>query len=167
MASGKQVLLHFLEKYSLQKTKKEDLADVSENIRIGFLLHGSTPQEAWKIVDTIEWGEETEHESNEAISQGLKIRDKSISLTELFDYISWESEHKIPKRVAKRFPELTQFEYYAATRIMALTLSSIEWSVWLSEVENGGNMDFAELDRYLKSYKEKLGYYREDPENYF
>ena len=166
MASGKQVLIHFLKKYSLQKTKKEDLADASEDIRVGFLLHGSTAKEMWRIVDTIEWGEETADESDEVISQGLKIKDKNISLPELFDYITWESEHKIPKRVAKRFPELTQYEYYAATRIMGLVLSSIEWSGWLSEVENGGKLDFVELDNYLKSYKEKLGYYREDPENY-
>lgn len=167
MASGKQVLLHFLKKYSLQKTKNEELDDVSENIRVGFLLHGSTPKEMWQIVDTIEWGEEIDNENNEVISQGLKIKDKSVSLTELFDNITWESENKIPKRVAKRFPELTQSEYYAATRIMGLVLSSIEWSGWLSEVENGGKLDAVELDKYLKSYKEKLEDYREDPENYF
>lgn len=167
MASGKQILIHFLKKYSLQKIKKEDLVDVSEDIRVGFLLHGSTPKEMWQIVDTIEWGEETAEESDEVIGQGIKIKDKNISLPELFDYITWESEHKIPKKVAKRFPELTQSEYYAATRIMGLVLSSIEWSKQLSEVENGGKPDSVELDKYLKLYKEKLGYYREDPENYF
>lgn len=166
MASGKQILIHFLNKYSLQKTKKEDLVDVSEDIRVGFLLHGSTPKEMWQIVDTIEWGEETADESDEVINQGLRIKDKNISLPELFDYMTWESEHKIPKRVAKRFPELTQSEYYAATRIMGLIFSSIEWSQQLTEIENGGKLDSEALDRYLKSYKEKLGYYREDPENY-
>lgn len=110
MASGKQVLLHFLKKNSLQKTKKEDLVDVSEDIRVGFLLHGSTPKEMWQIVDIIEWGEEIDNENNEVISQGLKIKDKSVSLTELFDNMTWESQNKIPKRVAKRFPELTQSE---------------------------------------------------------
>jgi hypothetical protein len=167
MASGKQILIHFLKKYSLHKIKKEDLVDVSEDIRVGFLLHGSTPKEMWQIVDTIEWGEETADESDEVIGQGIKIKDKNISLPELFDYMTWESEHKIPKKVAKRFPELTQSEYYAATRIMGLVLSSIEWSKQLSEVENGGKLDSVELDKYLKLYKEKLGYYREDPENYF
>lgn len=166
MASGKQILIHFLKKYSLQKTKKEDLIDVSEDIRVGFLLHGSTPKEMWQIVDTIEWGEETADESDEVINQGLRIKDKNISLPELFDNMTWESEHKIPKRVAKRFPELTQSEYYAATRIMGLIFSSIEWKQQLTEVENGGKLDSVVLDRYLKSYKEKLGYYREDPENY-
>ena len=166
MASGKQILIHFLKKYSLQKTKKQDLIDVSEDIRVGFLLHGSTPKEMWQIVDTIEWGEETADESDEVINQGLRIKDKNISLPELFDNMTWESEHKIPKRVAKRFPELTQSEYYAATRIMGLIFSSIEWSQQLTEVENGGKLDSVVLDRYLKSYKEKLGYYREDPENY-
>lgn len=166
MASGKQVLLHFLKKYSQQRTKKEDLVDVSENIRVGLLLHGSTSKESWRIVDTIEWGEEIDEESNEILSQGLKIKDKNISLTELFEYITWESETKVPKKVAKRFPELTLSEYDVATRIMGLILSSIEWSCWLSEVENDGNMDFVELSKYLKSYKEKLGNYREDPENY-
>lgn len=166
MASGKQILIHFLKKYSLQKTKKEDLAEVSENIRVGLLLHGSTPKEMWQIVDKIEWGEETADESDEVITQGLRIKDKNISLPELLDYITWKSEHKVPKRVAKRFPELTQSEYYAATRIIGLVLSSIEWSEWLSEVENGGKLDSVEINKYLKSYKEKLGYYREDSEDY-
>ncbi len=89
MASGKQILINFLKKYSLQKTKKKDLVDVSEDIRVGFLLHGSTPKETWQIVDTIEWGEETADESDEVINQGLRIKDKNISLPELFDYMTW------------------------------------------------------------------------------
>ena len=167
MASGKQILLHLLRKYSLQKTKNEDLADASEDIRVGFLLHGSTPKEMWYNVDTIEWGEEIDEDSNETISQGLKIKGKDISLTELFEYLTWDSDIKIPSKISKRFPELTQSEFYSATRIMSLILTSIEWSNWLSEVENNGEMDYVELDKYLKSYKEKLTSFREDPEKYF
>jgi len=166
MPSGKQVLLYFLKKYSLKKTKKKNLQEVSENLRVAFLLHGSTPKEMWQNVDTIEWGEEIDKDDDSIISQGLKIKDKNIPLTELFECMIWNSDKKIPKKVAKRFPNLTQSEFYSATRIMSLLLSSIEWSNWLSQVENGGKMDFKELEGYLKSYKEKLNYFREDPENY-
>ncbi|UGS19921.1 hypothetical protein [Flavobacterium cyclinae] len=166
MASGKQILLHFLNKFSLKKTNKEALAEASETIRVGFLLHGSTPKEAWQMVDTIEWGEEIEEESQEVISQGLRIKDKNISLTELFDYMTWDSDAVRPQKVGERFPELKQSEYYAATRVMALVLSSIEWSSWLSEIEQDGKIDPSELEAFLTSYKEKLKNYRNDPENY-
>ena len=167
MPSGKQVLLHFLRKFSLKKQKKEDLNEASENLRVALLLHGSTPEEMWHNVDAIEWGEELTDDKKEVIKQGLKIKNKDIPITEVFEYMTWDSDDEIPKKVADRFPELTQSEYYSATRIMSLLLSSMEWSDWLSEVENNGKMDFEELEKYLTSYKKKLKLFREAPDEFF
>ncbi len=56
MPSGKQVLLHLLEKYSLHLHEEKDLSEISEDLRIAFLLHGSTPEHMWYDVENIEWG---------------------------------------------------------------------------------------------------------------
>ena len=39
-------------------------------------------------------------------------------------------------------------------QVMALVLSSIEWSSWLSEIEQDGKIDPSELEAFLTSYKE-------------
>jgi len=167
MSSGKQVLLHFLKKYSQQKQKPEDLEEVSENLRVGFLVHGSTQKEMWHNVDAIEWGDEKSADGERFVGQGLKVKNKDIPFAELFEYIVWNSESEIPKEVQERFPNLTQKEYASATHLMSLILSSVEYWDDLSEVENNGKLDHEVVEGYLESYKKKLGYYREDPEGYF
>lgn len=167
MPSGKQVLLYFLQKYALKKQKKQDLKEASENLRVAFLLHGSTPKEMWHTVDSIEWGEEIADNSSKVLRQGLKIQNKDIFLDEIFEYMTWNADEKIPEEVSTKYPDLSQSEFYFATRIMSLIFSSIEWSDLFSEVEDNGELDFNKLESYLKSVRKKLNLFREDPENYF
>ena len=87
MPSGKQILLHLLEKYSLDFQEEENLSEVSENLRAAFLLHGSTPEKMWYNVENIEWGSKKD-EKNQIVIQGLKIRGKDILLSELFEEIA-------------------------------------------------------------------------------
>ncbi len=164
MPSGKQVLLHYLEKYSLNFQDNEDLSDVSENLRVALLLHGSTSNEMWYHVDNIEWGNEI-NEEDKIIKQGLKVKDKDIMLSELFKYMTWDDE-KIPKNVSDRFSSLDIKEYKSAIHIIWLLLKSIEHSTWLSSVENNGKMDFEELQKYLVSYKKKINSFRKDPNDF-
>ncbi len=161
MASGKQVLLHLLEKYSLSFQEKQNLSEVSEDLRVALLLHGSTPPEMWYNVENIEWGNE-QSKKNKISIQGLKIKGKDIMLSELFEQITWDEE-KIPNRVSERFTELTIDEYKSAIHIIWLILKGIEYSDSLSQVENNGVMDFEQLDRWLVSYRKKMNLFRENP----
>ncbi len=164
MPSGKQVLLHFLKKYSLAFQEQDKLSEVSEDLRVAFLLHGSTPDDMWYNVDNIEWGNETDEEGK-VTSQGLKIKDKKIMLSELFEYLTWDDE-KIPNRISEEFMDLTLKEYKSAVHVIWLVLTSIEYSDWLSEVENNGKMDFEALDKYLVSYRKKMRLFRENPNDF-
>lgn len=155
MPSGKQVLLHFLNKYSLALQKEEDLAEASENLRVAFLLHGSTSNAMWHHVENIEWG--TEQSDKQHIKQGLKIKNKDISLSELFEYITTEDD-TIPQQVKERFPDLLLNEYKSAMRMMSLLLKSIEHSSWLAQVENKGILDMEQLEKSLIAYKKNLNY---------
>lgn len=49
MPSGKQILLSLLTEYS----QKQSDSGCSENLRAGFLIHGSTPDHMWADVDNI------------------------------------------------------------------------------------------------------------------
>lgn len=165
MPSGKQILLHFLQKYSLGVQRHEKTEEISENIRVGLLMHGSTNDEMWQNVDTIEWGAKVNNQE-EIYCQGISIKNKSIFLTDLFEHMIWDAEESIPPKVKERFPELTQSEYEAAISIISLLLSSFEWSDHLSKIEQGGKIDTETLEKHLKSYKKKMRLYRENPEAY-
>jgi len=164
MPSGKQVLLHFIEKYSLAFQEADKLSEVSEDLRVAFLLHGSTPNTMWYHVDNIEWGNEVDEE-NEIKSQGLKIKDKDIMLSDLFQQITWDDD-TIPKNVSERFTDLTIAEYKSAIHLIYLLLRGIEYSSHLSQVENNGEMDFAVLDKWLVSYRKKMSSFRKDPNDF-
>ena len=164
MASGKQILLHLLNKYSLKFHKKEELEDISEDIRGGFLLHGSTPPDMWRNVENIEWGNKL-NEENKVISQGLKVRGKDIMFSDILELIIWDNE-VIPKRVAKQFPDLTIDEYKSVTHLIWLLSKSVEYSTWLSEVENNGKLDIEYMERLFISYRKKMKLYRKNPDDF-
>ena len=166
MLSGKQILLHLLNKYSLQLQQKEDLEEVSESIRTGLLMHGSAPAGRWKELAMVEWGEERSEDEEEVIMQGLHVKGKNIPLSDMFEEILEDADYQMPAKVARRFPDLKQEEYEAATLVMALILSSVEWHAWTAGVENGGKMDAEALNGYLTAARKKWQLFREDPENY-
>lgn len=175
MPSGKQVLLHFLNKYSLALQADEDLSEVSEDLRVAFLLHGSTPPDMWTHVDNIEWGSERydDHDvevyganKNDVYRQGLKIKGKDIMLSDLFEVITWEDE-KIPEDVAERFPDLTIGEYKSAIHIMWLLFKGLEYNATLAKVENNGQLDMEQVGRWLISYRKKMKLFREGPDDFF
>ncbi len=164
MPSGKQVLLHLLKKYSLTFQEEHALQEVSEDLRVALLLHGSTPPEMWYNVENIEWGSKRNDE-NEIETQGLKIKNKNIMLSELFEQMTWDDE-KVPSRVSEFFPNITTEEYKSASHIMWLILKSIEYSDWLAKVENMGKMDFEQLEKLLVSYRKKMKLFRENPNKF-
>lgn len=164
MPSGKQVLLHFLEQYSLALQNDEDLTEVSENLRVALLLHGSTPDHMWYTVERLEWASELDEDKKEVTRQGLAIKGKKIFLSDLLYHIT--EDENIPKTVKEAFPELTQEEYNSATHVMYLMLSAMDWSKYDSQVENDGKLDLEALEKFKKSYKKKLKYFRDDPKDF-
>ena len=82
MASGKQILLSILKELS-QNGSSEWNTDSSNNIRAGFLLHGSSAKYMWPLVERLSWKEITEADvqedgdSNKLIKKGMGDRTRS------------------------------------------------------------------------------------------
>jgi len=162
MPSGKQVLLHLLEKYSQQLQNDEDLSEVSEDLRIALLLHGSTPPDMWFHVERMVWlTETTEISSFTSTKQGLGIKREKLFLSELFARMTESRE--IPENVQSVYPELSEDEYESATHVMWLLLKSLEFSSNLNEVEDNGKLDVEQWEKWKVSYRKKLAAFREDP----
>ncbi|MFC5048409.1 hypothetical protein ACFSTE_13725 [Aquimarina hainanensis] len=167
MASGKQILLSLLSEYSQKKTTKQQLEKVTNRIKSGLLLHGSTAKFMWPTVEELTWVEQRpdiEQGDDEVKKQGLGLRDSELLLSDLFGLIT-ESE-EIPENIKEIYPEITNEAYKAGIHIIWSLLKALEWSKTYEDVENSGKLDVSEKERFLKNYERKLVEYRNDPEDY-
>jgi hypothetical protein len=162
MPSGKQVLLYFLEQYSQKLQNDEDLEEVSENLRIALLLHGSTATDMWFNVEKIGWISESDEYGGQR--QGLGLKGKQIFLSDLFDCMTSDAE--MPEQVKAKFPQLTQAEFDSAIHILWLQLLASEWHSSYSTIENEGEIDLVQVEKWMKSYRAKLRAFRADPGDY-
>lgn len=167
MASGKQILLSLLTDYSQRQTAPDDLENVSQRVKAGLLLHGSTSNAMWKMVDQMSWVErlnDTEGQPSYLESQGLGLKESGLLLSDLFDLTIAKPD--IPKDIEDAYPELTPDAYKAGVHMIGLLLRAMEWSIAMEAVEENGVLDEAEKDRLLSSYLNKLHEYALDPDDY-
>ena len=161
MPSGKQILLSLLQDCSQRLVEGEELEEVTDRLKAGLLLHGSTPDEMWFHAERVAWISKIE--DGEITKQGLGLKDKGIFLSDLFEYIVWNEE--IPQQVQKEIPNITQKEYTSAIHIIWCLLSSLQWFSCLSSVENAGKLDEYTAERLITSYRRKLAMFRENPDS--
>ncbi|WP_128755249.1 hypothetical protein [Aquimarina sediminis] len=167
MASGKQILLSLLSEYSQKMTASNQIKKVTERIKSGLLLHGSTANFMWKTVEQLAWVQQApniELGDNEVKEQGLGLKDANLLLSDLFGLIT-ESEG-IPENIKEMYPEITPEAYQAGTHIIWSLLKALEWSKTYEGVENSGQLDINEKERLLNRYEQKLVEYRNDPEDF-
>lgn len=160
MPSGKQILLSLLKDCSQRLVEGAEIEEVTDRLKAGLLLHGSTPDEMWFHVERVAWLSEIE--KGEITRQGMGLSDKSVFLSDLFEYIVWDEA--IPRKVKEEIPEITQKEYNSATQIMWCLLSSLQWYKCLSSVENEGHLDKDASEKLLASYRKKLAAFRKEPD---
>jgi len=137
MPSGKQILLALFSKFSQEFQEAGALQHVSDVMRAGLLLHGSTAEETWFKVARAAWLSEEDKDGH--VRQGLGLEKQRIFLSDLFEEIT--ASAKIPEPVRKAYPALTKSEYESATFLMWLILSSCQFFSGLASVENGGKLD--------------------------
>lgn len=162
--SGKQILLHLLYKYSTKLGGVKELEKATEMLRTAFLLHGSTTDEMWENVNMIEWGSEKSEETGEELRQGVRLKNKNLSLADFFYEVIWEEE--IPKRVKQKYPNITQKEYDSMMHLITLLLTSLQWNRIDNTLENNGEIEEDGINQYFKSYQKKLELYRENPKEF-
>ena len=160
MPSGKQILLSLLQDCSQRLVEGAEIADVTDRLKAGLLLHGSTPDEMWFHAERMTWLSKVE--DGEITKQGLGLKDKDIFLSDLFNYIVWDED--IPRKVKEEIPNITQKEYNSAIHIIGCLLSSLQWYECLSSVENAGNLDQKTSEKLIASYRKKLAAFRENPD---
>lgn len=167
MPSGKQILLSLLSEYSQKQTSTDELEEVTQRVKAGLLLHGSTSNYMWKATDKVAWVQETvevEQTDAEFNTQGLGLADSGLLLSTLFNLMTQAED--IPEDVKEAYPELTQEAYLAGVHSIWLLLKSLEWSKTYKDVEAGGQLDLSEKERLLTSYQRKLIEFKNDPEDY-
>jgi len=167
MASGKQILLSLLTEYSQKKTEQDQILEITERIKAGLLLHGSTAKFMWPTVEELTWVEKTpniELGDSEVKQQGLGLQNTDLLLSDLFSLITENTE--IPENIKEIYPELTSEAYKAGIHSIWSLLKALEWSKTYEDVENFGKLDESEKEGFLESCTRKLVEYRKDPEDY-
>ena len=166
MVSGKQILLSLLGEYSQKKTPNQQLEKITERLKSGLLLHGSSAKFMWSTVEQLTWIEQKTdiyQGDDEVKKQGLGLKDSGLLLSDLFGMIT-ESE-EIPENIKEVYPEITKEAYKAGTHTIWLLLKALEWSKSYEDVELG-KLDENEKERFLNNYQRKLEEYRNDPDDF-
>lgn len=167
MPSGKQILLALLTEHSQNRTVSEDMQTVSERIKAGILLHGSSSNAMWKMVDEVAWIDQlnkTEGRASYLEKQGLGLEQSGLLLSDVFELITAQSGMR--EDIRTDYPALTPEAFEAGRHMIWLLLRAIEWSAAIEDVEDEGRMDEAEKERLLSAYLRKLGEYALDPDDY-
>ena len=167
MPSGKQILVSLLSEYSQKKTVKNQLEKITERVKAGLLLHGSTAKLMWPTVEQLTWIEQTpdiEQGDDEVKKQGLGLKDADLLLSDFFSVITEGEE--IPDHIKENYPEITKEAYTAGIHIIWSLLKALEWSKTYEDAENLGKLDESEKESMIAVYERKLIEYRNDPEDY-
>src|SRR6478735_2541230 len=147
MPSGKQILLSLLRTYSQQGVDAITQREVTDRLKAGLLLHGSTAEETWAMVERVEWVREDG-------VQGLGVARTGTLALAIFEALV--ADHVLPEHVARKFPGLSQADYEAAVFVLWALVSQVCFYDELRSVENGGALDEAESERLITNYREKL-----------
>lgn len=164
MTIGQHILLSLLSEYTKSKTPSEELEDVSDRLKAGLLLHGSSSNAMWKTVDELTWISVTDEKKNDTKRQGLGLKQQNLPLSDVFDLMTQNSN--IPDALKAEYPKLTHEAYQAGVQTIWLLLRALEWS------HNGTNNDIADdfnskmKEDLIASYIRKIEEYKSAPDDY-
>ena len=165
MPSGKQTLLSLLTAYSRRYSEASDLEEISDLVKAGFLLHGSSSNNMWKTVEDIAWkSHSTEEDGLTVTEQGITLVPSGILLTDLLGVIS--EDETLINHVRETYPEISSDAFQSAMHIIWLLLKSVQWSKAHEEIESEIDTDGVQRKKSLKAYQRKLKDYRKDPKDY-
>jgi hypothetical protein len=160
MPSGKQVLLRVLTELSQGTLPPPTGEEISDRVKAGFLLHGSTASESWPAVERLEWTEGRDREG-EVYRHGIAY--EGIFLSDLLEELITPDE--VPAHLAAKYPELSPKKYHEAMGFIWLILSSVQWFSELGSVEEGSD-NKATGEELLSSCVAKLRHFRVHPEDF-
>ena len=167
MKSGKQILLWLLSQYSQKFINRDEIENISNRIKAGLLLHGSSSEEMFEIVEKTTWItkdlihiEKNNVENNLGhYRQGLGLKKYNLLLEELFELII--DENKIPKGLKKECPGITLDDYQAGIHLIKLLLLAVEWNKTNNDIEKE-TPDTKIAEKLINVYINQLKLYRDD-----
>ena len=167
MKSGKQILLWLLSQYSQKFINKDEIENISNRIKAGLLLHGSSSEEMFEIVEKTTWiTKDLIHIENDNVEnnlghyrQGLGLKKYNLLLEELFELII--DENKIPKGLKNEYPGITLDDYQAGIHLIKLLLFATEWNRNNNDIEKE-TPDTEIAEKLINVYINQLNLYREE-----
>lgn len=108
----------------LSEDSLETLANQSHELLEAVLAFGSATDDNLNCIDHVEYGMVSgwPFESNE--SYGLKLKGKNLLLSDVMNVV--ENLEDVPSEVKKHFPDLTNDEWSAVTRMVTIVLVALE-----------------------------------------
>ncbi|MFL5805622.1 MAG: hypothetical protein ACJ8CR_28275 [Roseiflexaceae bacterium] len=100
-----------------------DIQALSADIMHAFLAMGSETDDNINCYHHIEYGEVSERDSTIKSAYGLKVKGKSLLVSEVMNAVE---DLPIPEPIKEYFPDLTEQEWQAVTRITTMVLLSLE-----------------------------------------
>lgn len=164
MPSGQHILLSLLSEYAKSKTPSEELEDVSDRLKAGLLLHGSSSNAMWKTVDELTWISVTDENKNDTKRQGLGLKQQNLLLSDMFDLMTQSPD--IPHALQAKYPKLTNESYEAGIQTIWLLLRALEWSHNSAQNEDADDLDGKMKKNLIASYIRKLEEYKNNPDDY-
>jgi hypothetical protein len=160
MPSGKQILLRVLTELSQGTSPPPTGEEITDRVKAGFLLHGSTADESWPAVERLEWSEGRD-KHGEVYRHGITY--EGIFLSDLLEDLITPDE--IPAHLAEKYPELSPEGYQEAMGFIWLILSSVQWFSELGSVEEDSDNKVTG-EKLLASCMRMLRHYRLPPEDF-
>ena len=168
MKSGRQILIHLLNEYSKKFQEKEFEETISDRIKAGLLIHGSSSQQMFEFVEKSAWITQNlivDSKDCGAQRQGLGLKSQNLLLSDLFCLIT-EGEENIPESVKETYPELDKENYKAGINLIYLLLRLFEWNSYNSKIEEQED-NIEEADKMLNNYLRILKEYQRNPKDFF
>jgi hypothetical protein len=135
--SGKQVLLEIVRGLSTRKLLDDQLADATQQVRAGLLLHGSTAEESFEHMSHLGWvsREDEWGRKRQGIGSG-----SGVLLTEFLGQLL--GAPNLEAHVRGALPSLSSREYLALEHALWCVVSALQMYEELNSVE----MDVDDLD---------------------
>jgi len=168
MKSGRQILIHLLNEYSKKFQEKEFEETISDRIKAGLLIHGSSSQQMFEFVEKSAWITQNltvDSKDRGVQRQGLGLKSQKLLLSDLFCLIT-EDKENIPESVKETYPELDKENYKAGINLIYLLLRLFEWNSYNSKIEEQED-NIEEADKMLNNYLRILKEYQRNPKDFF
>jgi hypothetical protein len=149
-ASGKQVLLRVLRDLSSKHLPKEEEEGATKRLRAALLMHGSTSDENFHMVNRLSWG--TIGAEAGSIRQGVATHSGKVLIADLYERML--QMPGLENFCREAYPDLTEKDYEAGTWAIWLIISAVQMFAELLSVET--NEKDLDIEPWIEGYSRKF-----------